>query len=443
MRDINKIKQFKKIGVMGIARSGIAVAQKAKALGLEVFLSDVKNLDIDLKEYNIELGGHTEKLLEMDLLIVSPGIPLTIPILQKAKEKQIPMWSEIEFGYHLTHPDTKIIAVTGSNGKSTTVNIIYHVLKENGFDVILAGNVGEAYSGFPIEQKHDFIVLEVSSFQLDLIHDFQPDIALILNITPDHLDRYPTLQDYALSKFNIFKNMGDEGVKILNDSDLVTAEVLRVHSNGKYTYFNATNANAAYTALSSIISQDQFDRAYKSFKPLEHRLELVTEHNGVKYINDSKATNTDSVKYALNTINEPIHLILGGYHKGEDYSVLIDTMKEKVKKLYLIGNTTEMMLNTFYKDFDIETHTAFESVIRSTIKNAKSGEVVLLSPACASFDWFKNFEDRGKQFKEIVRKLLNISVSVIARSLLALLTKQSILCALLVFNSLIKRGNLW
>ena len=465
MRDKGFIQKYKRIGVLGIARSGIAVAIKIKKLGLEAFLSDArpaeKFLEMDLSEFegSVEFGGHSDKLLEMDLLVVSPGIPLNIPILEKARSKSIPLWSEVEFAYQLTYPDAKIIAVTGTNGKSTAVSLIYHILKSKGFDVILAGNIGEAYSSFDIEIKRDFIVLEVSSFQLDLVEAFRPDTAVILNITPDHLDRYNTFEDYVKSKFNIAKNLEthdnlvlsndlkaryydryideskaanvrifdelkkdidilsvddvigecvdavykDDSIVILDDEfadyDLVINNVKDLPLKGLH---NIQNIMAALLAVKNYVDFDEIYDILMSFKPLEHRLEPVGIHNGVEYINDSKATNTDSVKYAITAFDKPIHLILGGSDKGEDFSVLIDSMRGKVKRLYLIGETAKKMSGIFENIFECEVFTDFKATVVTAVRNASMGEIVLLSPACASFDWFKNFEERGKVFKRLV-----------------------------------------
>jgi len=466
LRNLQKNSKDKKIhiGVLGMARSGLAVAQKALQNGMNVLLSDnkirenfqnieqienlAKNYESSLK---IEFGGHTEKLFNMDCLVVSPGIPLNIPFLLKAKEKNIPLISEIEFAFQFTHPDTKIIAITGSNGKSTTASLIHHLLKSQGFDTILAGNIGEAYSCFDIENKKDFIVLEVSSFQLELINDFKPDVALILNITPDHLDRYKSFDDYALAKFNIFKNQDFQNIKILNFTDITSKNIIKKieqYSDMEFVFFanldslegndeyptlmkggylqekkiyinnieivsdtdilplkgphNMQNILAALLAVSPYIDLSTIYKNLCDFKPLEHRLESVVTLKGVEYINDSKATNTESVKKALLSFDKPIHLILGGYDKGEDFYVLTDYMMGKVKNLYLIGNTAIKMKEIFQEKFDCEVFLSFEKAIFRTFEKAHEGEVVLLSPACASYDWFLNFEERGKIFKELI-----------------------------------------
>lgn len=449
-RDNLFLEKFKKIGIIGIARSGLAAAKKLASLQIEVFLSDSNPIEkfseINFNDFNVEceFGQHSEKLLEMDLLVISPGVPLNIPIICKAKEKNIPLWSEIELAYHLTHPDTKIIAVTGSNGKSTTVSLINHFLVSAGYNSILAGNIGVAYSSFDIENKKDFIVLELSSFQLDLVHEFKPSVALLLNITPDHLNRYSSFKDYALAKFNIFKNQDNKDIRIVNYDDNMSNEVIMENKySNRFLYFsldtknkidayldnkqiivnneifienvddlplkgphNQMNILAAILAVYQFVNVDVLNKAIFSFESLKHRLETVGIINGVEFINDSKATNTDSVKYALMSYDKPLHLILGGSDKGEDFSILTKYMKN-VKKLYLIGETAVKMKKIFEKDFKTEIFFSFSTVIESAYNNAKSGEIVLLSPACASYDWFQNFEDRGNQFRTFVTNLIN------------------------------------
>jgi UDP-N-acetylmuramoylalanine--D-glutamate ligase len=453
VRDIGSIDNYNKIGVMGIARSGLAVARKLRSLGKTVFLSDSRsresyeNIDEIESICRCEFGGHTVELLEMDLLIVSPGIRTELPLLVSARERGIPLWSEIELGYRLTRRDTPIIAVTGSNGKSTTVTLIHHILQKHGLDGILAGNIGDAFTGYDLDSDYDYIVLEVSSFQLDLIDSFCPDIATILNITPDHLDRYDSFEHYARSKFRIAENLNNEQYFVLN---LDTKNMgIEFNQNNKLQIFenyaegdkvewleklginldneslplkgphNKTNIYVALLCVDllfelknkklstnyKLLAPDKLNDILMTFSPLAHRMEPIALINGVQYFNDSKATNTDSVIVALRSFRQPLHLILGGSDKGEDFSVLIDDMKERVKQLYLIGETANKMSSAFSDHFDFEIFTDFESAIQATHQNAISGEVVLLSPACASFDWFKNFEHRGSEFQRIVQAL--------------------------------------
>jgi UDP-N-acetylmuramoylalanine--D-glutamate ligase len=466
MYNIENSLLHKKIGIMGLARSGIAAAKKLTRLGCDIFLSDaqpkekIANLSEIMSFGDCEFGGHTKRLLDMDIIIVSPGIRYDIPLLVEAKEKGILLWSEIELGYRLTHKDTKIIAVTGSNGKSTVASLIHHILKSSGFDTILAGNIGDAYTSFDIEKPRDFIVLEVSSFQLDLIDSFRPDIATILNITPDHLDRYTSFEEYALSKFRIHKNQSENDTFILNCDDDMTMRTMpkaikkmksqsadmksgliffgnnpqNVTTNSYYSDdtisvehytssekkvfsinnvselplkgpHNIQNIMASLLATSHYIDPENIFDTIMAFPPLEHRLEPVTTHRGVLYINDSKATNTDSLRYALKSYDRPLHLIIGGSDKGEDLSVLKSVVDKNVKKLYLIGETAQTLYSIFYETHDCAVYLSFSDAISDAVAQAVKGDVVILCPACASFDWFQNFEHRGRVFKETVMKL--------------------------------------
>ncbi|MDD3051212.1 MAG: UDP-N-acetylmuramoyl-L-alanine--D-glutamate ligase [Candidatus Cloacimonetes bacterium] len=439
----------KTVGILGIARSGIAAAKKIQDLGGAAFLSDNKSYD-ELSFANeisslfaCEFGGHSERLLNCDLLVVSPGVPNNIPILQKAYNKNIEVISEIELGYRIKHSDSKIIAVTGSNGKSTTASLIHHIIKSAGYNCILAGNIGDAFTKFEIEKPGiDFIVLEISSFQLELIEEFRPDIAVLLNITPDHLNRYDSFEDYALAKFNIFRNQTEKDIAIINSDDDMTAEFrdlipanIKSFSLTKKTecyynnifisyetphgflYFkpeetkllgkhNIANIMSSLLAVSSLrIDKNTLKNALNSFNPLQHRLEFVKTINGVKFYNDSKATNTDSVKYALESFNEPLRVIMGGSDKGEDFGVLIPYLKKHANKIYLIGETREKMINSFNDSIDFETFDTFETAIEKAFKDSSENEIVLLSPACASYDMFKNYEERGRIFKDYVNFL--------------------------------------
>lgn len=436
--------------IIGIARSGIAAAEKIKKAGGKVFLSDSKQMSEVVDGVNInnqffcEFGGHSEKVLESDVLILSPGVPQSIPIVQKAKNKGLLVISEIEFAYRIMNKESKIIAVTGSNGKSTSVSLIYHLLKTAGFKTLLAGNIGDAFSSFDIENKYDWIVLELSSFQLELIDTFKANVAVITNITPDHLNRYNSFDDYALAKFNIFKNQSnDEKAVIFADDEVI--ERLKNHLPGNCKYYsmikpldayycaetehivmkkestdytvdckklkirgphNYCNVMCAILSVKDIIKdEDVLTKGLISFTSLEHRLEPVDTINGVHFINDSKATNTDSVKYALLSFPKPIRLIMGGSDKGEDFSILNDLIKNNAKKLYLIGATRDLMIKAYHGITEIEVFDDFESAILKAYGDSEEGDYVVLSPACASYDMFKNFEHRGQTFKEIVRKL--------------------------------------
>ncbi|HOH47604.1 MAG TPA: UDP-N-acetylmuramoyl-L-alanine--D-glutamate ligase, partial [Candidatus Cloacimonadota bacterium] len=330
-------------GVLGLARSGIAAARKIKELGGKAFLSDllpeekIKDATALKQEFELEFGGHTDRLLECDEWIVSPGIPLNAPIIEKGRAKGIPMISEIEFGFQIMHPDSKVIAVTGSNGKSTTASLIYHILNKMDRRVILAGNIGDAFCNYDIHKpNYEYIVLEISSFQLDLIQTFKPKVAVLLNITPDHLNRYASFDHYALSKFRIFENQGQDDYAILNTElegyrqqlsgikakslwfsyrklregidAWVDSKFINFDGRAKVSVYdlslrgphNHLNLMAAVLAVNSV--ERGLERVIKSingFKPLVHRLEPVGSVNGVYFYNDSKATNTDSVRSAL------------------------------------------------------------------------------------------------------------------------------------------------
>ncbi len=428
-----------------MAKSGIAAAYKAKKMGLEPFVSEFKkenqiNYSQEIrKNFKCEFGGHSEKLLDCDLLIVSPGIPLDIPILKKAKMKNLKFISEIEFGYKIKYPASKIIAITGSNGKSTTVSLIHHILKTAGYKSILAGNIGSAFTSFPIEKPGiEFIVLELSSFQLELIEFFKADVAAILNITPDHLNRYNNFEEYTLAKFNIFNNQTENDLAIFNLDDNICLKYQNtVKSNKKFfslknnadIFFNGKNIvhnsrdisvqnllikgphNIA-NIMASILALSPFhlkieiiNKALRTFSPLPHRLEFVAEVNGIKFINDSKATNTESVKYALQSFSKPIRIIMGGAGKGEDYTVLNPLLKQYAKKIYLVGESRLEMEKAFKSATDIALFDVFQGAVLAAYSDAEKGDYVVLSPACTSYDMFNNFEERGDRFKAIVHEL--------------------------------------
>ncbi len=436
-----------KFAIIGMARSGISAAYKIKKYNGKLFLSDskkeeeIENSDKIKEDFDCEFGGNTDKVLDYDVIIVSPGVPLNIPILEKARQLNKSIISEIEFAYKLTHPKSKIIAVTGSNGKSTTVSLIYHLLKNAGFCVLLAGNIGDAFSSFDIEEKYDWIILELSSFQLDLIELFNPDIAILMNITPDHLYRYDSFDHYALSKFRMFMNHSPKHTSILFHDDatinkyshLIKSEILwfslakhddAYYENG-FIYFknniipplnvrempikgphNYCNMMAAVLAVKDIISdKNVLLEGLKTFQSLSHRLEPVRVLNGISFINDSKATNTDSVRFALRSFDQPIRIIMGGSDKGEDFSILNDELKANAKKVYLVGATKDKMIKAFTGVVELEVFNDFQTCIEKAYNDSEEGDYVVLSPACASFDMFKNYEDRGDTFKQIVESL--------------------------------------
>jgi UDP-N-acetylmuramoylalanine--D-glutamate ligase len=434
-----------KVAILGLARSGIAAADLVKRLGGEVFLSELKpalqvpNAAELSSKYECEFGGHTDRVLSARMIVVSPGIPLNVPILEKARAKGIEVISEIELGYRLMHPSAKVIAVTGSNGKSTVVSLIHHILKHLGYRSVLAGNIGVAFTGFPVDQPGtDFYVLEISSFQLEAVRTFRPAVAALLNITPDHLNRYSAMSEYAHAKANIFKAQTHDDFAILNADDRLVATVTgdvvaarRTFSlgrkadatfDGKFLRFpgfelhpgefhlkgphNLANIMAAVLAVLpfAVGREEEIRAAIASFLPLEHRLEYVATVHGVDFINDSKATNTDSVHYALLSYDRPLRVILGGSDKGEDYSVLRDDLKRSTVKAYLVGQTREKMRKELSGSVELAMCEGFREAVTQAYRESRPGDLVLLSPACASYDMFQNFEHRGNTFKEIVRE---------------------------------------
>ena len=436
-----------------MARSGLACAKLLKKLGAEVLVSDIKPSNLltseiaQLTELNIdfETGGHTSKAItDKDYLVISPGVPLDIPILKKAQESGIPIFSEIEVAFWLT--DAKIVGITGSNGKTTTTTLIGEILKEEKRESQIGGNIGIPFSSL-VEKisKEGTIVLELSSFQLERIEEFRPHVSAVLNISSDHLDRHPDLKSYIDAKLRIFENQTDVDFAILNADDKNSME-LALYSSSKKVFFstkkeleigafvrngmliyklngknekiietkdigikgphNLSNAAAA-CAISAVleVSPLSMRETLKRFKGVEHRLEEVTTLSGVKFVNDSKATNVESVWYALQSVKEPIILIAGGKDKGGDFTKLRELVKNRVKALILIGEAKEKignalsdLVSTLYSD-------SLEEAVELSFKKAQAGDTVLLSPACASFDMFKDYQHRGEVFKASVRSL--------------------------------------
>jgi UDP-N-acetylmuramoylalanine--D-glutamate ligase len=435
-----------KYGILGLARSGIAAAYKIKELRAIAFLSELQearqilSAQELLQDFACEFGGHTDKLLDCEVWIVSPGIPLSASILQKGKAQGIRMISEIEFGYQIKAEDSQIIAVTGSNGKSTTASLIHHILKELGKNCILAGNIGDAFCSFPIHKPGiEYIVLEISSFQLDLIESFAPQVAILLNLSPDHLNRYPDFAAYCESKLGIFRyqNSGDfavlnqDSAEITKRDEFIKAQKLyfsgiaqdaAAQVNGKFIQVgkdklsiyelkiqgrhNQLNALAALLSIQALgLDLKQGMKAATSFKALPHRLEFVDSINGVAFYNDSKATNCDSTKSALESFERPIRIILGGSDKGEDFSLLTDSLQKHAVKAYVTGDTQNLMRQAWLGKLPLEFADDLDSSVRRAFAEAAMGENIVLSPACASFDHFKNFEHRGETFKAIVREI--------------------------------------
>lgn len=440
---------------MGGAESGVGAAVLAKVKGFDVFLSDNGKIKPEYKEtldkwgINYEEGGHTEeKILSADEVIKSPGIPSSVPIIKKLEALHTPIISEIEFASR--YDNSKKICITGSNGKTTTTSLIYYLFKQAGLDVGLGGNIGKSYAFQVATEKHDYYVLEISSFQLDGCYDFRPDIAIITNITPDHLDRYDyNMENYVRAKFRITRNLRPQDCFIFDSDDQITIGHLdqiliqakqlpytqekkvsqgayldsdkivleyeqdetEIYLNelalgGKHNIYNSMAA--ALAAKASGVSNSVIKEALRSFSPIEHRLEPVLSIKDVLYINDSKATNVDSAWYALECQTKPVVWIVGGKDKGNDYSVLDELVRKKVKAIVCLGLHNERIHEAFEgivgKENMVDTDSA-EKAVRAAAGLAQAGDVVLLSPCCASFDLFKSYEDRGEQFKEAVRNL--------------------------------------
>lgn len=427
-----------KIVIIGGAESGVGAALLAKKNNYEVFVSDYGEIadkyKDELTEYNIpfEEKGHTiERLIDAGFVIKSPGVPDTAPILSSLNKEGLRGVSEIEFGYSLYAG--KLIAITGSNGKTTTSGLIYHIMKTAGLDVEIGGNYGVSFARILTDKKPDYMVLELSSFQLDGIQKFRPDIAVLLNITADHLDRYDyDIKKYAASKMRITENQTIENHYIFNADDNLIAEFnsqlsIRAHRygveerdyengitskeddqqfeisiKGKHNLFNARCAVEVARILG--ISESDIAKGLASFVNEPHRLEVVAIVNEVTFINDSKATNVDAVSYALDAIDGDIIWVAGGIDKGNDYSPLYHLAQERVKALICLGVDNRKLVQSFarYIPVIIES-TKVSNVVDTAIDLAKAGDTVILSPACASFDLFDSYVDRGDQFCEAVR----------------------------------------
>ena len=442
-----------RIVILGGGESGTGAAVLAKKQGFEVFLSDKGKLGKEyadmLRQWDIpfEEGGHSEELiLNADEVIKSPGIPNNAPLIQKLSAQGTHIISEIEFAGR--YDRARRICITGSNGKTTTTSLIYYLLKQAGLNVGLGGNIGKSYAYQVATADHDIYVLEISSFQLDNMYDFKADIATITNITPDHLDRYNhDMEEYVKAKFRITRNMSSEDCFIFCSDDEITINhlnkivvkakqlpftqktevkegafvkddkiVIRYQDSecdmyirdlalgGRHNIYNSMAAAIAARVMD--IDNGTIREALSSFQPVEHRLEKVASVGGVLYVNDSKATNVDAAWYALECQKQPVVWIVGGTDKGNDYSSLVPLAKEKVRAMVCMGVDNRK----FHESFDsvvpeiVEAGSAHEAVQLAS-RLAKKGDVVLLSPCCASFDLFKNYEDRGRQFKDEVRKL--------------------------------------
>ena len=444
-----------RIVVLGGAESGAGAAVLAKVKGFDVFLSDNGSIKQEYKDilehWDIayEEGGHTEALiLNADEVVKSPGIPYSVPIVKKLEAQGTHIISEIEFAARYDNAKKKCI--TGSNGKTTTTSLIYYLLKQAGLNVGLGGNIGKSYALQVATEHHDYYVLEISSFQLDGCFDFRPDIAIITNITPDHLDRYDyNLENYVKSKFRIIRNLGPDDCFIFDSDDAVTighldkiitqAKMLpfsqekevaqgayvqdrrivmkykedesefyinELALGGKHNLYNSMAA--ALAAKAAGIGNGIIRNSLKTFQPIEHRLEPVLSIRDVLYINDSKATNVDAAWYALDCQTRPVVWIVGGTDKGNDYSVLNDLVRQKVRKIVCLGVDNRKIHEAFEgivgKENMVDTRSA-EECVKTCASLANPGDVVLLSPCCASFDLFTSYEDRGERFKDAVRNL--------------------------------------
>ena len=439
--------------ILGGGESGVGTAILGKKEGFEVFVSDKGEIKEKYKEvlehFEIEWesGEHTEaKILNADVVMKSPGIPDKVPLVKALVEKGIPVISEIEFASKYT--DATLIGITGSNGKTTTTMLTYHLLKGGELNVGMAGNIGDSYAKMVAEKDYALYVLEISSFQLDGIVDFKPHIAMITNITPDHLDRYDyKFENYIASKFRIAMNQGKDDYLIYDADDEVIQAWLKEHPvQSKLVPFsvkskleegawledktikiklehktlemsedilalegqhNIKNTMAASMAAMLVkVRKETIRNSIQSFQGVPHRLEKVLKINHVEYINDSKATNVNATFYALDGIKKPIVWIVGGVDKGNDYSELMPMVREKVKAIICLGVDNSKLIDAFGNVIDLMVETySMEEAVKVAYKVAERGDAVLLSPACASFDLFKNYEDRGDQFKTAIKNL--------------------------------------
>ena len=443
---------MKRIVILGAGESGAGAAVLAKKEGFDVFVSDMSKINDKYKklldDHNIEWeeGHHTEeKILNASEIIKSPGIPKEAPMIKKVMDKGIHIISEIEFAGRYTN--SKMVCITGSNGKTTTTSLIYHIFKEAGYDAGLAGNIGKSLALQVAEDPHEYYIIELSSFQLDNMYDFHANIAILLNITPDHLDRYDfCMQNYVDAKMRIIQNQTEKDSFIFwNDDPIIKKELEKYDikaivypfselkengsigyiEEGKYTIEKPTPFNMEQEELSlsgkhniynslaagiatniAGIKKEVIRKSLSDFPGVEHRLEKVTKVGGVQYINDSKATNVDACWYALESMKTPTILIVGGKDKGNDYDAIKPLVKEKCVGLVYLGADNKKLHDNF-DNMGItvrDTHSMKECV-EACYEMAKPGDTVLLSPCCASFDLFKNMEDRGEQFKTLVRNL--------------------------------------
>ncbi|MDQ6902176.1 MAG: UDP-N-acetylmuramoyl-L-alanine--D-glutamate ligase [Bacteroidota bacterium] len=444
----------KRMVILGAGESGVGAALLAQQQGYDVFVSDASLIKAPFKtelqaaEIDFEEGTHSkEKIFNAALIMKSPGIPEKNELVIELRKKQIEIISEIEFAFRYKG-DSKIIAITGSNGKTTTTAMVFHICQVANLDCAMVGNIGYSFARQVATDKKKVYVAEISSFQLDDIKTFKPDIAILTNITEDHLDRYEyKFENYIKSKFSIIKNQTENDVFIYNTDDEITIKYLNKFLNrsnplpismrkelpqgayitnaemhikwqkeemtmsvedfavkGKHNQYNTMAAGLSAVVMD--IRKDKIRDAVQTFQSLEHRMESVSTVRGVEFINDSKATNTNSTWYALESMTKPTILILGGVDKGNDYSFIKELVKEKVKAIVCMGLDNRKIHEAFGNEVGLMVNTeSAKDAVQAAFHFADKGDVVLLSPACASFDLFKNYEDRGKQFKEAVKDL--------------------------------------
>jgi UDP-N-acetylmuramoylalanine--D-glutamate ligase len=444
----------KKLVILGAGESGVGTALLAKQKGYDVFVSDgspIKEnykMELQLNKIDFEENQHsTERILQADEVMKSPGIPEKNELVKQIRAKGINVISEIEFAYRYKG-NSKIIAITGSNGKTTTTALTYHICKAGGADCAMVGNIGFSFAKQVAVEPKELYVAEISSFQLDDIQTFRPDVAVLTNITEDHLDRYDyKFENYISSKFRVAMNQQPEDIFIYNLDDEVTVRTIdnypikstlapitmskqlpqgayllnaKMHLKwkneemqmsiedfaikGKHNQYNSMAASLAATAVD--IRKEKIREALQTFESLEHRMETVGVIKNVEFINDSKATNVNSTWFALESMEKPVILILGGVDKGNDYSLLTDLVKEKVKAIVCMGTENRKIHEAFGEIVPLMVNTEnAKDAVQSAFHFASKGDVVLLSPACASFDLFKNYEDRGNQFKQAVKEL--------------------------------------
>lgn len=449
--------ESKQLVVLGAAESGVGAAILGRQQGWDVFVSDGGKIKEEFKRQLHEAGigfeedGHSDERIKMaDCIVKSPGIPEHTAVMKMVRAEGIEVCSEIEFGFRYKG-NSRIIAITGSNGKSTTTKLTYYILEQAGYDVALVGNIGYSFAKQIAEKPAEWYVMEVSSFQLDDIHYFRPDVAVILNITPDHLDRYDhKFENYIAAKFRIAEQQTKDDFLILNQDDAVIRDYLLSHStNPKKIFFTMSEQNlrddegafihddemhirydreelnmsihdlslkgkhnqgnsmaAGISARIAGVRKEKIRESFASFEGLEHRLEYVATVRGVEFVNDSKATNVNSVWFALESMTRPVVLIVGGQDKGNDYGEIMELVREKVKAIVCLGLDNVPIHNAFDPVIEkiVDTKNASDAV-HAAYALAEKGDVVLLAPACASFDLFKNYEDRGRQFKDAVRSL--------------------------------------